>query len=123
MNFEMHMQKTRYKFSQKDLKCTHIFPQLYWKHVIFDTAKFISECEEDEHIASLLVPSQLLNLPWEHISFMYFLGCHEGNSPFPGQRFNAEIEQTPEMVILFSSGHNLVADYSAFKTPQRKINY
>ena len=54
---------------------------------------------------------------------MYFLGRHEGNSLFPGQRFNAEIEQIPEIVILFSSGHNLVSDYNAFKTPQRKRNY
>lgn len=95
MNFENgHMQKTRYKFSQKDLKCTHIFPQLYWKHVIFDTAKIhLRVWRRRTH--SIVAGAISIIKPPLGAYFMYLLGCHEGNSPFPGQRFNAEIEQTP----------------------------
>ena len=70
--------------------------------------------------ALLPLSSQLLNPPGSTLPVCYFLWCHEGSTPFPEQRFKAEREQVQETGIPFSSGQNLVSDYSTSAAPWGK---
>jgi len=86
------------------------------ENVSFLTLPNSSRRMRNRNAALWPLPSWLLSLLWKP------LGCQEGNSRCPEQRFPAEREQIPETGVLLSSGHRLVSDYSTSHTPQGKRN-